>query len=126
MDADLSDEEFMLADTQLNFALRMPTLAQDLGNTKLDFDRQHTGTCKRARQAIVTCVNSDHKYIYVFTDAGDRKTLDKFAPVHQAPFGKFAFKGSSKGNSGQVQCWQSRTRPAHKYNCWCHSGTQYG
>ena len=56
MDADLSDEEFLLPDTQLNFALRMPTLVQDVGNTKLDSDRQHTGTFKRARQAIVTCV----------------------------------------------------------------------
>ena len=55
MDADLSDEEFLLPDTQLNFAFRMPTLVQDVGDTKLDSDRQYTGTFKRARQAIVTC-----------------------------------------------------------------------
>ncbi|KAL0034958.1 hypothetical protein WJX79_002584 [Trebouxia sp. C0005] len=76
MDADLSDEEFLLADTQLNFALRMPSLAQDVAGATLDSDGQHSG---------------------------NRKRLDKFAPGHQAPFGKFAFKGSSKGNLGQGQ-----------------------
>ncbi len=58
MDADLSDEEFLLPDTQLNFAPRLPGLTQDVTNAKLDSDRQHTGTCKHARQAIVTSVTS--------------------------------------------------------------------
>ncbi|KAA6428197.1 MAG: SNF2 family DNA-dependent ATPase [Trebouxia sp. A1-2] len=68
MDADLSDEEFLLADTQLNFALRMPSLAQDVAGATLDSDGQHSGTCKHARQAVVTCVIQDHKYIYDFAD----------------------------------------------------------
>ncbi|DBA89365.1 TPA: hypothetical protein ACH3X1_016226 [Trebouxia sp. C0004] len=44
MDADLSDEDFLIPSTQLNFPLRMPSLAQEVADAKLDSDRQHTGT----------------------------------------------------------------------------------
>ncbi len=63
MDADLSDEEFLLPDTQLNFALKMPSLAQDVADAKLDSDRQHTGTCKHACQAIGTWTLSTSRFL---------------------------------------------------------------
>ena len=63
MDADLSDAEFLLPDTQLNFALKMPSLAQDVADAKLDSDRPHTGTCKHACQAIGTWTISTFTFL---------------------------------------------------------------
>ncbi|KAL0021676.1 hypothetical protein WJX77_010462 [Trebouxia sp. C0004] len=78
MDADLSDEDFLLPSTQLNFPLKMPSLAQDVADAKHNSDRQ---------------------------DTGNRKTLDKFAPVHQAPFGNLPSKAVVKAIQARDTIW---------------------